>query len=115
MLNAYDNNVESKFVSVLAGPLRSVVGLSDDEISQLADYFRAQDGRVLYHQLCQIIHGEGETIISIQCNIESLPIRYDGATHPYAVDPYVVATFPHSVASSSYAVAAYVIALRATY
>ncbi|OWR51515.1 hypothetical protein KGM_210552A, partial [Danaus plexippus plexippus] len=49
---------ESKFVSVLAGPLRSVVGLSEAEIAQLADYFRAQDGRVLYHQLCQIIHGE---------------------------------------------------------
>ncbi|CAB3226835.1 unnamed protein product [Arctia plantaginis] len=49
---------ESKFVSILAGPLRSVIGLSDDEIAQLADYFRAQDGRVLYHQLCQIIHGE---------------------------------------------------------
>ncbi|KPI99547.1 hypothetical protein RR46_03912 [Papilio xuthus] len=51
---------ESKFVSILAGPLRPVVGLSDSEISQLADYFRAQDGRVHYHQLCQIIHGEGE-------------------------------------------------------
>lgn len=52
--------IESKFVSILAGPLRSVIGLSDAEIAQLADYFRAQDGRVLYHQLCQIIHGEGE-------------------------------------------------------
>jgi hypothetical protein len=51
---------ESKFVSVLAGPLRAVVGLSGAEIAQVADYFRAQDGRVLYHQLCQIIHGEGE-------------------------------------------------------
>ncbi|CAH2267994.1 jg8436 [Pararge aegeria aegeria] len=49
---------ESKFVSVLAGPLRSVLGLSDAEVAQVADYFRAQDGRVLYHQLCQIIHGE---------------------------------------------------------
>lgn len=55
---------ESKFVSILAGPLRSVVGLSDEEIAQVADYFRAQDGRVLYHQLCQIIHGEGMTKFS---------------------------------------------------
>ncbi|CAG5034119.1 unnamed protein product [Parnassius apollo] len=52
---------ESKFISVLTGPLRSVIGLTDEEISQLADYFRTQDGRVLYHQLCQIIHGEEQT------------------------------------------------------
>lgn len=51
-------------MSILAGPLRSVVGLSDEEIAQVADYFRAQDGRVLYHQLCQIIHGEGMTKFS---------------------------------------------------
>lgn len=47
-------------MSILAGPLRATLGLSDSEIAQLADYFRAQDGRVLYHQLCQLIHGEGE-------------------------------------------------------
>ncbi|CAG9580270.1 unnamed protein product [Danaus chrysippus] len=67
---------ESKFVSVLAGPLRSVVGLSEAEISQLADYFRAQDGRVLYHQLCQIIHGEdagGRDKTSADCLLEACP------------------------------------------
>ncbi|KAG6448171.1 uncharacterized protein LOC115442276 [Manduca sexta] len=67
---------ESKFVSVLAGPLRSVVGLSDAEIAQLADYFRAQDGRVLYHQLCQIIHGEdagGRDKTSADCILEACP------------------------------------------
>ncbi|XP_063635514.1 uncharacterized protein LOC134806157 [Cydia splendana] len=67
---------ESKFVSVLAGPLRTVVGLSDAEISQLADYFRAQDGRVLYHQLCQLIHGEdagGREKISADCLLEACP------------------------------------------
>ncbi|GBP47414.1 hypothetical protein EVAR_85006_1 [Eumeta japonica] len=49
---------ESQFVSVLAGPLRAAVALSADEIAQLADYFRAADGRVLYQQLCELIHGQ---------------------------------------------------------
>ncbi|VVC91092.1 unnamed protein product [Leptidea sinapis] len=75
---------ESKFVSVLAGPLRAVVGLTDAEIAQLADYFRAQDGRVLYHQLCQVIHGEvqakvtytdagGREQTSAECLLEACP------------------------------------------
>ncbi|CAK1578922.1 unnamed protein product [Parnassius mnemosyne] len=67
---------ESKFISVLAGPLRSVIGLTDEEISQLADYFRAQDGRVLYHQLCQIIHGEDASDrnrTSSDCLLEACP------------------------------------------
>ncbi|CAH0724069.1 unnamed protein product, partial [Brenthis ino] len=67
---------ESKFVSVLAGPLRAVVGLSDAEIAQVADYFRAQDGRVLYHQLCQIIHGEdagGRDKTMADCVLEACP------------------------------------------
>ncbi|KAL0881290.1 hypothetical protein ABMA27_001173 [Loxostege sticticalis] len=75
---------ESKFVSVLAGPLRSVVGLSDAEISQLADYFRAQDGRVLYHQLCQIIHGEdagGRDKTSADCLLEACPPPPEPACH----------------------------------
>ncbi|XP_047531941.1 uncharacterized protein LOC125067400 [Vanessa atalanta] len=66
---------ESKFVSVLAGPLRSVVGLSDAEIAQLADYFRAQDGRILYDQLCQVIHGEdlGREKTSSDCLLDACP------------------------------------------
>ncbi|XP_068627218.1 uncharacterized protein [Battus philenor] len=67
---------ESKFVSILAGPLRSVIGLSDAEISQLADYFRAQDGRIHYHQLCQIIHGEDpgdRSRTSADCLLEACP------------------------------------------
>ncbi|XP_072929459.1 uncharacterized protein [Epargyreus clarus] len=75
---------ESKFVSVLAGPLRSVVGLSDAEIAQLADYFRAQDGRVLYHQLCQIIHGEdagGRDKTSAECLLEACPPPPEPACH----------------------------------
>ncbi|KAJ8718752.1 hypothetical protein PYW07_016308 [Mythimna separata] len=75
---------ESKFVSILAGPLRSVVGLSDAEIAQLADYFRAQDGRVLYHQLCQIIHGEdagGRNKTSADCILEACPPPPEPACH----------------------------------
>ncbi|XP_059054585.1 uncharacterized protein LOC131848677 [Achroia grisella] len=75
---------ESKFVSVLAGPLRSVIGLSDAEISQLADYFRSQDGRVLYHQLCQIIHGEdagGGHRTSADCLLEACPPPPEPACH----------------------------------
>lgn len=57
---------ESKFVSVLRGPLSSIVGLSDEEIVQLADYFRTQDGRVFYHQLCTLIHGEDSKLSAQQ-------------------------------------------------
>ncbi|XP_070165049.1 uncharacterized protein [Polyergus mexicanus] len=46
----------SKFISVLAGPLKGVIGLSDKEICDLADYFRIQEGRILYSQFCEIIH-----------------------------------------------------------
>lgn len=51
--------LESKFVSILAGPLKPTIGLSDQEIAELADYFRVQDGRILYTQLCEIIHDSG--------------------------------------------------------
>ncbi|CAK9796667.1 hypothetical protein ANTQUA_LOCUS837 [Anthophora quadrimaculata] len=47
---------ESKFISVLAGPLKDQIGLSDKEICDLADYFRVQDGRIFYTQFCEIIH-----------------------------------------------------------
>ncbi|KAB0801730.1 hypothetical protein PPYR_03916 [Photinus pyralis] len=46
---------ESKFCSVLSGPLKSVIGLSEQEIADLADYFRVQDGRILYTQFCEVI------------------------------------------------------------
>ncbi|XP_041989289.1 uncharacterized protein LOC121740621 [Aricia agestis] len=66
---------ESKFVSVLAGGLRSVVGLSNAEVQQLAAYFRAQDGRVLYTQLCRLVHGEdpGPAKTSTECILEACP------------------------------------------
>ncbi|XP_014603469.1 PREDICTED: uncharacterized protein LOC106786514 [Polistes canadensis] len=47
---------EVKFVSVLCGPLKGIIGLSDKEICELADYFRVQDGRILYRQFCEVIH-----------------------------------------------------------
>ncbi|GLV45240.1 chaoptin [Carabus blaptoides fortunei] len=47
---------ESKFVSILTGPLRAVIGLTEEEIGELTDYFRVQDGRILYTQLCEVIH-----------------------------------------------------------
>ncbi|XP_076678862.1 uncharacterized protein LOC143374525 [Andrena cerasifolii] len=46
---------ESKFISVLAGPLKDQIGLSDKEICDLADYFRVQDGRIFYTQFVSII------------------------------------------------------------
>lgn len=50
---------ESKFISVLAGPLKGVIGLSDKEICDLTDYFRIQDGRILYSQFCEVICDSG--------------------------------------------------------
>lgn len=45
---------------MLAGPLRGNIGLSDEEISELADYFRIPDGRIFYTQLCEVIHDSGK-------------------------------------------------------
>lgn len=50
-------------MSVLAGPLKDVVGLSEQEILELSDYFKAPDGRVLYKQFCQVIHDNGSYIM----------------------------------------------------
>ncbi|XP_066591621.1 EF-hand calcium-binding domain-containing protein 6 [Prorops nasuta] len=47
---------ESKFTSILAGPLKPLIGLTNKEIFDLADYFRIQDGRILYAQFCNLIH-----------------------------------------------------------
>lgn len=50
---------ESQFISVLSGQLRSTIGLSEQEITELADYFRVQDGRIFYTQLCEVMHDSG--------------------------------------------------------
>lgn len=61
---------ESKFISVLTGPLKKTIGLSDYEIAELADYFRVQDGRIFYTQMCEVIHdsvpnfGENEALVT---------------------------------------------------
>lgn len=62
---------EAKFVSVLAGPLKGLIGLSDSEINDLADYFRIQDGRILYSQLCEVIHDNG-TILTIRKSVSTV-------------------------------------------
>lgn len=53
--------VENQFISVLGKRLRNLIGLSDQEISELADYFKVQDGRVFYRQLCDVIHKSGKS------------------------------------------------------
>lgn len=57
-LDPYKNGLisESAFVSVLNGPLRSTIGLSDYEIGELTDYFRVSDGRIFYTQFCEVIN-----------------------------------------------------------
>ncbi|XP_015123214.1 uncharacterized protein LOC107045443 [Diachasma alloeum] len=50
------NILETKFIAIFTGPLRHCVGLSDPEIADLTDYFSIQDGRIIYSQLCQVIH-----------------------------------------------------------
>ncbi|XP_018562489.1 uncharacterized protein LOC108904422 [Anoplophora glabripennis] len=47
---------ESQFISVVNGQLGAIIGLSDQEIAELADYFRVPDGRIYYTQLCDVIH-----------------------------------------------------------
>lgn len=49
----------SKFIAAFSGHLQGTIGLSDQEISELADYFRIQDGRVIYSQLCGVIYDSG--------------------------------------------------------
>lgn len=53
---------ESEFISIFANQLKNAIGLSDQEIIDLADYFRIQDGRILYTQLCDVIHTKGITL-----------------------------------------------------
>lgn len=39
-----------------------MIGLSDEEITELADYFKVQDGRIFYTQMCEVIHNSGNII-----------------------------------------------------
>lgn len=56
-------SLERQFISVLGRQIRNQIGLSDQEISELADYFRVQDGRIFYTQLCEVIHKSGKDSI----------------------------------------------------
>lgn len=50
---------EAKFINVFGEQLRGIIGLSEEEIAELTDYFRVQDGRIAYAQLCSVIHENG--------------------------------------------------------
>ncbi|CAG9765528.1 unnamed protein product [Ceutorhynchus assimilis] len=47
---------ESQFISVIHGQLGATIGLSEQEVAELADYFRVPDGRIYYTQLCDVIN-----------------------------------------------------------
>jgi hypothetical protein len=49
---------ESKFLSVIAGPLKDVIGLTDTEINELTSYFKVADGRIYYVHFCEMIHDD---------------------------------------------------------
>lgn len=49
--------LETKFLSIFAGKLCGILGLSEKEITELADYFKMRDGRIYYKQLCDVIQG----------------------------------------------------------
>lgn len=45
-------------MNILSNKLRGIIGLSNTEIEELTDYFRVQDGRIFYHQFCNVIHSD---------------------------------------------------------
>ncbi|XP_060524821.1 uncharacterized protein LOC132701132 isoform X3 [Cylas formicarius] len=47
---------ESQFISVIRRQLGATIGLSEQEVAELADYFRVPDGRIYYSQLCDVIN-----------------------------------------------------------
>lgn len=53
---AYLFLIESQFISVIHGQLGGTIGLSEQEVAELADYFRVPDGRIYYTQLCDVIN-----------------------------------------------------------
>lgn len=53
---------EVKFIGVIGQQLRNIIGLSEQEISELTDYFRVQDGRIAYAQFCGVIHDNGKVL-----------------------------------------------------
>uniref|UniRef100_A0A0K8SJV0 EF-hand domain-containing protein n=1 Tax=Lygus hesperus TaxID=30085 RepID=A0A0K8SJV0_LYGHE len=47
-----------KFLSVLGGPLKDIIGLGEKELRNLAAYFKVNDGRIAYDQFCRMVHNE---------------------------------------------------------
>ncbi|KAG4066440.1 hypothetical protein HA402_007076 [Bradysia odoriphaga] len=47
---------ESKFITILTTNLKDSVGLTDQEINELTDYFKVQNGQIAYAQFCSVIH-----------------------------------------------------------
>ncbi|XP_026476196.1 uncharacterized protein LOC113381611 [Ctenocephalides felis] len=44
-----------KFKTVLLGPVRNIVALSEQEVADLAEYFCVADGRIHYSQMCDVL------------------------------------------------------------
>lgn len=63
--------LESKFINIFGHQLKSTIGLSDEEINELIDYFRVQDGRIAYVQLCNVIDtknsSNSDSVTGLQC------------------------------------------------
>lgn len=56
---------ESKFLNVFTNQIKTIIELSDQEICELTDYFCVPDGRILYHQFCEVIHSNGKFITNL--------------------------------------------------
>lgn len=52
---------ESKFIGILTTNLKDSIGLSDQEINELTDYFKVQNGQIAYAQFCSVIHDNGRS------------------------------------------------------
>lgn len=53
---------ESRFINVLTTKLKDAIGLTDQEINELTDYFKVQNGQIAYVQFCSVIHDNGKLI-----------------------------------------------------
>jgi len=82
----------------LAGPLKGVIGLSDKEICDLTDYFRIQDGRILYSQFCELIHDSGMTVyFYVKCSFRTFSIII--VSLAYAAKSYLTIEAKHCESS----------------
>ncbi len=56
--------LESRFINILTTNLKDSVGLCDQEINELSDYFKVQNGQIAFAQFCSVIHDNGIQIIA---------------------------------------------------